>query len=241
MELPEIEYIRGLPLPLVRSAPHECPYLAGQVARELVAIAEHVDARTYQRMMDFGFRRAGTVFYRPTCPSCQACVPIRVPVAQFRPSRSQRRVHRRNADVAVRVGPLRVDEERMQLFARYQHWRHESHLTGDRREFVRFLGISPVRSIEMSYWLGSRLVGVGVLDVCPHSLSSVYFYSEPELAGRSLGVFSGLCEIEECRRRGLPRWYVGFYIRGCSKMEYKARFEPYELLGADGVWRLDEL
>ncbi len=241
MNLPEIEYLRGLSLPLVRSAPHPCPYLPGHVARELVAIAEHVAPGVYQRMMDLGFRRAGTIFYRPTCPNCRACQAIRVPVSHFRPSRSQRRVLKRNSDVLVRVGPLRVDEERCRLFERYQQWRHDSHLTGDRREFIRFLGTSPLRSAELSYWLGGRLVGVSVLDVCPHSLSSVYFYSEPELADRSLGVYSGLCEIEECQRRGLPYWYVGFYVAGCPKMEYKARFRPCELLGPDGVWRHVEL
>ena len=85
--------------------------------------------------------------------------------------------------------------------------------------------------------LAERLVGVGIVDITPHALSSVYFYFEPALARRSLGVFSALREIEECRRRELSYWYVGFYVQGCAKMEYKGRFQPHELLSADGKWQ----
>ena len=89
----------------------------------------------------------------------------------------------------------------------------------------------------MTYRVAGRLVGVGVLDLCPGAASSVYFYFDPAESRRSLGVFSALCEIEECRRRGLEHWYIGFHVAGCGKMEYKARFRPHELLGPDGIWR----
>jgi leucyl-tRNA---protein transferase len=85
--------------------------------------------------------------------------------------------------------------------------------------------------------LGERAIGCGILDVGPDCLSSVYFYFDPAEAARSLGVFSALCEIEACRTTGLSYWYAGFYIRECDRMNYKANYRPYELLGQDGVWK----
>ena len=232
-----LEFLPVLRLPLLRGEEHDCPYLPDRTAAELFALPLGVDSGTYRRLMDLGFRRAGQVFYRPSCPGCRECAPIRVPVERFTPSRSQRRVLRRNHDLRVQIGPPVEDDRRYELYRRYQAWQHEGRMIEEREEFAAFFCGSPIDTIEMSYWLGERLVGVGIVDVCPGALSSVYFYSEPDFARRSLGVFSALCEMEECRRRGLAYWYVGFYIRDCRKMSYKARFRPHELLGPDGRWR----
>lgn len=224
-------------LPLLQAAPHRCSYRPPRMAREQVALSPAaIDAQRYQVLMDHGFRRSGMIFYRTDCPGCRACVPIRVPVATFQPSRSQRRTLRRNADVELRLGPPIDDHARYDLFSRYQHWKHADGMSGDRDDFVRFLVESPIDTFEMTYWIRGRLVGVGIVDVCPSALSSVYFYFEPTERARGLGTLSALCEIEECRRRGLPYWYAGYYVAGCRKMEYKARFRPYELLSASGEW-----
>lgn len=237
MELPEVRYLPGVPLPLLAGEAHACPYLPGQTARELYALPLGIDAPVYQHLMNRGFRRAGSVFYRPDCPACQACRPLRVRVSDFQPTRSQRRVARRNADVAIKAGPPQTDTEHFELFRRYQAARHGGEMSNSQQEFDAFLGDSPLDTIEMAYRLDGRLIGVGILDVCPDVLSSVYFYFEPELAVRSLGVYSGICEIEEAWRRGLQYWYVGFHIADCDKMRYKARYAPHELLTREGVWR----
>lgn len=238
MDRLEFCYVAGLPLPLVRGERHPCSYLPGREAAELFLPVRLNDIATYQRLLEYGFRRAGMLFYRPDCPTCSACVPIRVPVERFRPSRSQRRVLRRNADVEIELGTPRSDDQRWELFVRYQRHQHDGEMLRTREDFERFLCESPIETVEMAYRIDGRLVGVGIVDVCPQALSSVYMYFDPVCARRSLGVFSGLCEIEECRRRGLPYWYLGYWIRGCRKMEYKDRFAPCERLDADGAWRV---
>ena len=231
---PELHFIPGVPLPMLRGEPHRCPYLPGREARELYALPVGLDAPLYRRLMDAGFRRAGGVFYRADCDACSACQAIRVPVERFTLSRSQRRVWRHNADVEVAAGALVSDDERWELFQRYQCEQHDGEMLGSRAEFEEFLTQSPISTLEMTYRVAGRLIGVGVVDKVPGALSSVYFYFDPIERRRSLGVFSGLCEIAECRRHGLPHWYIGYHVAGCRKMDYKSRFRPYELLRADG-------
>lgn len=236
MDIEGIEFMPGVALPLFRSQPHACAYLPGRSASELVALPFDVDDALYESLLERRFRRVGELFYSPSCPQCAECIPIRVPVEEFRPSRSQRRTLRLNSDVSVRLGPLNSDAERYALYLRYQQAQHEGALADDPEQFRRVLCHSPISTFEMSYWLGERLIGVAIVDALPQGLSSVYFYSDPLDGRRSLGTFSGLCEIEECRRRGLAYWHIGFYVRACEKMSYKSRFRPYELLeGTD--WR----
>lgn len=215
---------------LLRTGEHTCPYLAGRVASNEVVLSPEVDTGLYQDLMDAGFRRTGLMFYRPNCPTCRACLPIRVVADKFVPSRSQRRVQRRNTDITMETGLPSCDDEHYELYLRYQQAKHARPGAGSREDFEQSLCESSIHTMEMSYRLDGCLIGVGIVDVCPRSLSSVYFYYDPAHARRSLGTWSGMCEIEECRRRGLPHWYAGYHIEGCAKMEYKSRFRPYELM-----------
>jgi len=225
-----------LGLPLFKSAPHACPYLPRRMASELVAFPHGVDSVAYQMLMNRGFRRSGAIFYKPDCPRCRSCVPIRVPVASFGPSRSQRRALARNRDVSLRVHEPVCDRARYELFIRYDRFKHDGQTCVGFDEFEAHFCFSPIDTIEMDYYLGDSLVGVGLVDVCPDGLSSVYFYFEPDQARRSLGIYSALCEIDLCRSRGLAHWYVGFVVDGCPKMSYKSAFRPHELMRPDGRW-----
>ena len=231
----EIEFRAEYPFPLIQTTPGPCPYLPEREMRLLIAIGDV--ARAYRALLDHGFRRTGEVYYRTDCPGCAACVPIRVPVARFRPSRSQRRVLRRNHDLEIASGEQRGDDEHYDLFRRYQLARHEGQMLGERAEFDEFLCHSTIASFELAIRLGGRLVVVSVVDAFDDALSSIYSYYDPDLPRRSLGVFSGLAEIAECAQRGLAFWYLGFHVAGCRKMEYKSCYRPYELLQPDGSWR----
>lgn len=200
-------------------------------------IDARVTSAVYRGLMDAGFRRSGRVFYRPRCDGCHECRPIRVPVGRFAPSRSQRRVLRKNLDVTVSVGPPRSTNEKFRLYQAHLERFPEGGMSRSREDFEEFLYSSPIDSLEMVYRVGRRVVCVGLVDVSADCLSSVYCYYDPRLAVRSLGVFSALHEIEHCRERGLAYWYVGFYVHECSRMNYKAQYRPFELLGDDGVWR----
>jgi arginine-tRNA-protein transferase len=197
----------------------------------------------YHELMDAGFRRSGNFFYQPTCPGCRDCRPIRVPVERFRPSKSQRRAWRRNQDLVVTFELPEPTDEKFELYRRYLRDRH-GRASDDGADddgfggFVEFLYRSPVETLEFCYRDGSgKLLGVGICDVCERSLSSVYFYFEPAESRRGLGTFSSLWEIDFARRRGIPHYYLGYWIRDCGAMSYKRCFRPFELLGGDGVWR----
>ncbi len=226
---------------LLQAPGSACPYLPQREAvYQFAAPAEPRQAldspAVYQELLDLGFRRNGEYFYRPACQACQACVATRVPVATFVPSRSQRRVNRRNADVRVQIEPPSADDEHWRVYERYQAHQHDGAMSG-REQFEHLTLDSPIETVQMSYRVSSELAGVGIVDICPRGLSSVYFYFDPRFARRSLGVYSALCEIRECQRRNLPYWYLGFWVAGCRKMAYKALFTPQERLGIDGVWR----
>jgi arginine-tRNA-protein transferase len=230
----------AIALPLFRGAPHPCSYLPGQVAINEFSVGIGMDAAGYQDLMDRGFRRSGEVIYRPACQSCRECIPIRVPVERFQISRSQRRVFRKNIDVQVEIGPPELTDEKWEVYSNYLSAMHDGSMSNCREDQKEFLYQSPIDTQEMVYRIDGRVVAVGIVDVCPNALSSVYFFFDPAFARRSLGIFGALKEIEECRRRGLPYWYIGYYVRHCRRMNYKAQFTPYELLREDGVWALPQ-
>ena len=133
----------------------------------------------------------------------------------------------------------RSTDEKWSMYVAYLQYQHDGKMGERREDFERFLYESPTETIELEFRVEGRLVGVSLVDACPNCWSSVYFYFDPAEARRSLGVFSSVREIEACRDQGLPFWYAGFYIRDCKRMNYKAAYRPFELLGADGVWRSD--
>jgi arginine-tRNA-protein transferase len=213
-----------------------CPYLSGRQARHLTLLPEPLEPGVYHALMDLNFRRLGPVFYRPQCQGCDECRMIRVPVADFRPSRAQRRCHRRNADVSAQVGRPRASQEKHALYRRYLAGRHDGQMDGSPLEFRGFLYASEVETVEVVYRADGRLLGVALVDVEPLALSAVYCFFDPAQARRSPGVFNVLWLIEECRRRGVPYLYLGYYVRDSPKMSYKAAYRPCEILGGDGRW-----
>lgn len=199
--------------------------------------AVSLPAGIYQALMQLNFRRSGLILYRPACEHCKQCQNIRVPVEEFRPNRAQRRVARRNRDLTVTVGEPKPTDEKHQLYRRYLQERHDRQMGDSWVDFCGFLYESPVKTIEVEYRAGEQLVGVGLVDVEPAAMSTVYFYYEPHAAIRSLGIFNILCMIECCRTQCVPHLYLGYYIRDCRKMNYKANFKPCEVLDEAQRWQ----
>ena len=222
-----------------------CPYLPGQQAVHIGTAGdlELTDA-CYERLLAHNFRRSGSVVYTPECPDCTACRNLRVLADEFRPSRTQRRCLRKNADLHVeRYDQHEPTIERYLLYRRYVQVRHpgsepDTTMSGSVDEFVGFLcwsGRVTTRCVE--FRLGKQLVAVGVYDELIEALSAVYCYYAPELAKRSLGTLNILWLLEEARRSGRRYVYLGYYVAGCRKMNYKDRFRPYELWHPDGSWQ----
>ena len=212
-----------------------CPYLPDQQASYRAFSSGSMAPAAYHELMNRRFRRSGESFYEPVCRLCEACQPIRVPVRTFAPTRSQRRVWRRNQDLVVTVQTAEYTGEKFALYRRYAaEWHGKAEVSeGD---FKAFLVESPVATVEFLYRDGEgRLVAAGVCDVCRASLSSVYFYFDPDSTKRSLGTYGAMAEIAWARERGIPYYYLGYWVEGSAAMAYKSRFGPHELL-VDGVW-----
>ena len=224
-------------LELIASAAHACPYLANRTATLRAFSATQMPAELYHKFMDSGFRRSGDFFYQPVCLGCRECKPIRIPVAQFRPSKSQRRCERRNSDLNISIAAPKITEEKFALYARYvELWHGRNDATFD--ELESFLYVSPVESLEFEYRdTGGQLLAVGICDFGSRYLSSVYFYFEPSESTRGLGTFGILREIEFARQRRIRHYYLGYFVAACGSMSYKAFFRPNEILCGDGIWR----
>lgn len=223
------------------SGPESCGYLPHEQARmEYVRVAR-MDAGEYALALLAGWRRFGHTLFRPRCRGCLACLSLRVDVPAFRPDRSQVRCRRANEpDVALRIGHPRLTRENLDLYARFQASRAESHGWSDRDEdpasFADSFVHNPFPTEEWRYELAGRLVGLGYVDPLPVGLSAIYFVHDPDRHRRGLGTWNVLSLIDEAARRGLPHVYLGYYVAGCRSLAYKARFRPHQLLAPDGSW-----
>lgn len=222
------------------TAPLPCPYVAGRTERKVVTEITGADAEDlHDRLSRAGFRRSHNIAYAPVCPGCNACVPIRIPVARFQPNRAQRKCMNANALAEGFEVPAHATTEQYALFQRYQLARHgEGDMAGmtfyDYRAMVED---TPIETFVAEFRdADDRLIGACLTDRLGDGLSAVYSFFDPDLERRSLGTFSVLWLIERARMLGLPYVYLGYWVSDSRKMAYKARFKPSEIL-AGGVWR----
>lgn len=224
---------------LAHDEPLRCPYLPGEIARLPLRLpARPLRREEFSRRLAEGDRRNGIFLYRPTCPTCRACQPVRVDVPRFQPRKSHRRILRRGRRIfRVELGTPTFSPEHLRLYNLHKLARGLSVGSDilDATQYVRFLVDTCVETIEIRYWAGERLAAVAIADRASDALSAVYCYFDPEFSRLSPGTFSILTEIDLCRRWGLRWLYLGLYVRGCPAMEYKAGYLPQERL-IDGRW-----
>jgi len=225
------------------SPPAPCAYLHDRSARyENELVAEMTPAEYFERMNQ-GWRRFGHFVFRPRCTGCRACQSLRVDIARFRPSRSQRRNRKVNERaIHLRIGRPEVSSEKLDLYDRYHSRQAEqkgwpTHLPKDAAEYYSSFVEHPFPTEEWCYSIRDRLVGVGYVDRLPGGLSAIYFFYDPAERGRGLGVWNVLSIIERARALGLPHVYLGYYVEGSESMVYKADYVPNQLLSPDGEWR----
>ncbi|MDA3959660.1 MAG: arginyltransferase [Planctomycetota bacterium] len=227
------EGLRGLQGVLVDCG--TCPYLSGRQFLAFHLIDSPIGTARYRLLLDYGFRRSGDHVYKPVCGACNECKPIRVDVAAFTPRKDQRRCRTRNSDLHISWHERGLCSERLALYQRYQRLVHDDQ-GGDDSDPTRFLVANAgVDGGELhARDANGSLLAVSVLDRFDDALSSVYCYYNPEMPRRSLGTFMALAEIEQARQWGLRWIYLGFLVRDCGKMAYKARFTPHQVLEEDG-------
>jgi arginine-tRNA-protein transferase len=215
-----------------------CPYLPGRIERQLYAeLGGPAPREIFRRLSLAGFRRSHHVVYRPACPGCSACVPVRVDVKGFNWTQSWRRIRRRNADLVAEDAALDITDEQYRLFRRYIRSRHgEGDMAVmDRRDYSSMVLASPVDTEIVEFRDGDgKLIAACLTDRLPDGLSAVYSFFDPTQGRRSLGSFMVLWLIEEARRQGLPHVYLGFWVDKSPKMAYKTRFQPLQGFGTNG-------
>ena len=225
------------------TAPPPCPYLAGRMERKLfTALQGEYAERLNDTLSKQGFRRSQNVLYRPSCAECSACLSARIRVADFAPTRSQRRVLNRNAHLHREATSPWATEEQYALFRAYLDSRHADGGMADMDifEFAAMIEETPIRSRVIEYALedaGERqLAAVSLTDVLDDGLSMVYSFYDPDLAATSLGTYVILDHVEIARAAGLPYVYLGYWVPGSAKMGYKAKFPALEVYHR-GEWR----
>lgn len=230
---------RNRPLSFFLTPAHKCGYMPG---REAVTI--FVDPRirpniaTYTMLSQHGFRRSGDHVYRPKCAACNACIPVRIPVAEFQPRRIQRRTLSANHDLTVIPKAPVFQTDHFQLYDRYLAARHPggSMENPDPDAYLDFLTATWADTMFYEFRLGPRLLAVSVVDHLLDGLSAVYTFFEPTLPQRSLGRFAVLKQIELARALGLRWLYLGYWIEECRKMVYKTEYQPLEYY-VEGRWQ----
>ncbi len=224
---------------------YSCGYLPSRMAQSLIAAPQHlIDAEIYSSLIHQGFRRSGSFAYRPHCENCHECVPVRIPVEKFTPSRSQKRAFRQHQNLTAEAVPVDFYEEHYALYAAYQRARHNEQAKSDSPEedaeqYKNFLCKSNVESVLVEFRDQQTLKMVSVIDIVSDGISAVYTFYDTSAANTSYGTYNIMWQVEWAKQLGLPYLYLGYWIRDSQKMAYKQNFKPLEKL-IDNEWETDK-
>ena len=213
-----------------------CGYLDDRTATTDYRVMSEVSAQELEWMIERGWRRFGHLYFRPVCPMCTECVSLRIPVATFLPSKSQRRAWKRCAHLRIAVRTPVADDERLALYTAWHAMREETRgwkdTATDMEQYQRTFCVEHPCAREIDYFDGDRLIGVGFVDVTARALSSVYFFYHPDVSPLGLGIASVLFEIDWARKHGCEFVYLGYRVQDCGSTSYKSQFGPHQLLVA---------
>ncbi len=228
------------------TAPSPCPYLPERFERKVFAHLPLSDGATVNdSLTQVGFRRSQNIAYRPACEACSACVSARLPVADYVFSRSERKILARNEDIERHLVEAEATMEQFDLLRRYLLARHADGGMAEMTwpDYVAMVEDTAVRTHIIEYRIRSKdggpgdLIACALVDLMSDGLSLVYSFYDPTLSRRSLGSFVILDHVIQAGLTSLPYVYLGYWVRGSEKMDYKVRFSPIELLKPDG-WTL---
>ena len=238
------------------TAPAPCPYLSNRLERKVFTHLMSAEAQQlHDSLSQGGFRRSQNIAYRPACEGCSACVSIRIPAEKLHWKRSFRRTWRANSDLVARTAPAKATSEHYALFRRYLDARHGEGGMADMTllDFAAMVEETFVDTRLIEYRLKPKitlsgpdsrqgtLIGVALTDVLQDGLSMIYSFFDPDFSWRSLGTHMILEHVDRARRLGVPYVYLGYWVVGSDKMNYKARFLPQERLLRDGWTLVDDI
>jgi len=232
MTRPFSQSSNGRKLGLITSPSHPCAYLPDrEAATAFIDPAAAITNFHFSRLAELGFRRSGAYIYRPACQSCDACMPVRIPVADFKPRRRERRIWSRNSDIEAKSVPCSFNDDHFSLFQNYIIGRHpgggmDNPNPGQYQSFIE----NPWSDTQLfEFREEQRLLAVSITDQLDNGLSAVYTFFDPKESHRSLGNYVILWQIQEVQRRRLDWLYLGYWIKECQKMSYKGDFRPLQV------------
>lgn len=214
----------------------ECPYGLDKLAVYHQGAFARLSDDDMERFLAAGYRRNGNSLYNMRCPDCKLCVPIRLRPSRFQPNRNQRRIWKRNQDVAIEIGPLTMSREKLSLLQSFLTTRFPQGRSSAESYYTGFFITSISRCFEVRYRLGEQLLGVAIVDGAPTWLNAVYFFFDSQQGRRSPGTLNILTLAHICKTHNIDCLYLGYWIDGLSGMSYKNAFRPHELL-INGIWR----
>jgi len=219
------------PITFYQDTVHDCSYLDNQQARNIYPDPNQALTNDlYSQLIAHGFRRSGNLAYRPYCPNCEACVPVRIDVKLFKANRSQRRCLQRNQDLTISHHSATFNAEHFELYRRYLDSRHLNGGMDNPTEesYVNFLTSDWSETSFIEIRRGSQLVAVAITDYVHNGLSALYTFFDPDMAEYSLGTYAILQQINIAQTQGLSWLYLGYWIKDCQKMQYKQNFSAIE-------------
>jgi arginine-tRNA-protein transferase len=218
--------------------PMPCPYIEGMMERKLFThIAGERADEINNNLTHAGFRRSQTIAYRPACDKCSACRSVRVAVEGFTPTRNLRKIINRNSALTSEILSPDTSREQYDLLRKYLDTRHENGGMSQMTvlDYIAMVEETSVKTNLVEYRdAEKRLVACLLVDEMRDGLSLVYSFFDPDMAANSLGSYIILDQITRAQAAGLPHVYLGYLIEDCSKMNYKKRFKPLQILDEEG-------
>ncbi len=212
-----------------------CAYLQDTKQTTYYKIIENCSTEYCEHLIERGWRRFGSMFFRPICETCTQCESLKVDVKNFAYSKSQRRVKRKNTDTKIHIRKPKVSQEHLELFEKYhlhmkdkREWAHN--YTDAKHYFASFVHGHGDFGYEVLYFIDNKLVGVDLVDILPNGISSIYFFYDPDYEQYSLGTYSMLQQIQIAKDNDLDWIYMGYYVKECQSLAYKSRYSPYKTL-----------
>lgn len=212
-----------------------CAYLDEAKQTTQYKIIHNCSTSYCEALIERGWRRFGNMFFRPICEGCTSCESFKIDVQNYEFSKSQRRILRKNEETKIVIQRPQVTSKHLELFEKYhshmknkRDWNHET--TDPKHYYASFVLGHGDFGYEVLYYIQDRLVGVDLIDILPHGISSIYFYYDPDFEKNSLGTYSMLRQIQMAKDSKREWIYLGYYVKGCQSLEYKSRYSPYHVL-----------
>lgn len=218
-------------IPLFVTPESPCSYLDKRNAQSaFVHPSFSLNTATYSQLIEQGFRRSGSEVYSPHCSSCSECIPTRLAVNQFIPSKNQKRCIKKNQQTSVSIRPAQFKQEHYDIYMRYQQGRHQEGgmASSTKEDYINFLASSWCNTLFVEFSIDGECAAVAIVDLLDNALSAVYTFFEPEFSNYSLGTYAVLWQIEHAKKIGLEFAYLGYWIKDCQKMSYKTQYQPIQ-------------